>query len=143
MTDIRKDLETAAVAMADFEGGSIFRETLLNAIAALARARLWAALALRGRSADRGRPADLPGAPGATRPARPRRPGPRHRRGAGADALPFQITRKKGRHGVDWLAEQPAIPEYHASPETLAAIRAIDREKTEHQRPRQRRQAPI
>jgi hypothetical protein len=35
MTDIRKDLETAAVAMADFEGGSIFRETLLNAIAAL------------------------------------------------------------------------------------------------------------
>jgi hypothetical protein len=44
---------------------------------------------------------------------------------------------------VDWLAEQPAIPEYHASPETLAAIRAIDREKTEHQRPRQRRQAPI
>ena len=35
MTDIRKDLETAAVAMADFEGGSIFRETLLNALAAL------------------------------------------------------------------------------------------------------------
>ena len=47
------------------------------------------------------------------------------------------------RDVVDWLAEQPAIPEYHASPETLAAIRAIDREKTEHQRPRQRRQAPI
>ena len=35
MTDISKDLETAAVAMADFEGGSIFRETLLNALAAL------------------------------------------------------------------------------------------------------------
>ncbi len=35
MTSIRKDLETAAVAMAAFEGGSIFRETLLNALAAL------------------------------------------------------------------------------------------------------------
>jgi hypothetical protein len=52
-------------------------------------------------------------------------------------------TLRPSSHGVDWLAEQPAIPEYHASPETLAAIRAIDREKTEHQRPRQRRQAPI
>jgi hypothetical protein len=52
-------------------------------------------------------------------------------------------TLRPSSHGVDWLAEQPAIPEYHASPETLAAIRVIDREKTEHQRPRQRRQAPI
>ena len=35
MPDIRKDLETAAVAMQAFEGGSIFREALLNALAAL------------------------------------------------------------------------------------------------------------
>jgi hypothetical protein len=56
MTDIRKDLETAAVAMADFEGGSIFRETLLNAIAALdaielAHVLLWRCAADR-RTAD-------------------------------------------------------------------------------------------
>src|SRR5215203_4966231 len=66
MTDIRKDLETAAVAMADFEGGSIFRETLLNAIAAL-----------------------------------------------DAIELAYGLL---WRCGVDWLAEQPAIPRVSRQP---------------------------
>jgi hypothetical protein len=55
MTDIRKDLETAAVAMADFERGSIFRETPLNAIALdaieLAYGLLWRC-AVDRRTAD-------------------------------------------------------------------------------------------
>ena len=35
MPHTRKDIESAAVAMEIVEGGSIFRETLLNALAAL------------------------------------------------------------------------------------------------------------